>query len=123
MHTADIQDRDDAPDLLASIRYLFPWLRHVFADGAYAGEKLETALAGRGQWRLRGLAIPALNLIKQAKQAARSGHTCSIPRIATNRADAKALAKWAAAIISTARVGAGVRWAEETALPGIIEAD
>jgi hypothetical protein len=52
VHSADIQDRDGAPDLLASIRYLFPWLRHVFADGANAGEKLETALAGRGQWTL-----------------------------------------------------------------------
>jgi len=52
VHAADVQDRDGAPDLLASIRYLFPWLRHVFADGAYTGEKLETALAGRGQWTL-----------------------------------------------------------------------
>ena len=33
-------------------RYLFPWLRHVFADGAYAGQKLETALRGHGQWTL-----------------------------------------------------------------------
>src|SRR6266705_2440559 len=52
VHPADIQDRDGAPELLASVRYLFPWLRHVFADGAYAGEKLETALAGHGQWTL-----------------------------------------------------------------------
>src|SRR6185436_11342987 len=29
VHSADIQDRDGAPDLLASIRYLFPWLRHI----------------------------------------------------------------------------------------------
>src|SRR3989440_2173871 len=29
VHTADIQDRDGAPDLLASIRHLFPWLRHI----------------------------------------------------------------------------------------------
>jgi hypothetical protein len=36
VHTADIQDRDGAPGMLPSIRYLFPWLRHVFADGAYA---------------------------------------------------------------------------------------
>ena len=35
-----------------SIRYLFPWLRHVFADGGYAGDKLATALAGHGQWRI-----------------------------------------------------------------------
>jgi putative transposase len=52
VHPASVQDRDGAPDLLASIRYLFPWLRHVFADGGYAGEKLETALAGLGQWTL-----------------------------------------------------------------------
>ena len=50
VHTADIQDRDAAPDLLASIRYAFPWLRHVFADGGYAGEKLEDALVGQGDW-------------------------------------------------------------------------
>jgi len=61
VHTADIQDRDGAPGLLASVRYLFPWLRHVFADGAYAGEKLETALAGRGQW--------TLEIVKRSDQA------------------------------------------------------
>jgi len=61
VHTADIQDRDGAPGVLASIRYLFPWLRHVFADGAYAGEKLETALAGLGQWRLQ--------IVKRSDQA------------------------------------------------------
>ena len=52
MHGADIQDRDGAVGVLASIRDLFPWLRHVFADGGYAGEKLETTLAGMGQWTL-----------------------------------------------------------------------
>lgn len=44
VHAADIQDRDGAPSLLTSIRTLYPWLRHLFADGAYAGDKLETAL-------------------------------------------------------------------------------
>ena len=44
VHAANIQDRDGAPALLASIRHPFPWLRHVFADGAYAGPKLEAAL-------------------------------------------------------------------------------
>jgi transposase len=39
VHRADIQDRDGAVGVLASIRYLFPWLRHVFADGGYAGRK------------------------------------------------------------------------------------
>ena len=52
VHTADIQDRDGAPDVLTSIRSSFPWLRHVFADGAYAGDKLETALRGQGDWTL-----------------------------------------------------------------------
>ena len=52
VHTADIQDRDGAPDLLISIRASFPWLRHIFADGGYAGEKLETALVGEGDWTL-----------------------------------------------------------------------
>jgi transposase len=52
VHTADIQDRDGAPPLLASIRSAWPWLRHVFADAAYAGDKLEQALAKLGTWTL-----------------------------------------------------------------------
>jgi transposase len=50
VHSADIQDRDGAPTLLASIRNAYPWLRHVFADTAYAGEKLEHALDKFGTW-------------------------------------------------------------------------
>jgi len=52
VHPADIQDRDGAPRLLGTIRRTFPWLRHVFADAAYAGEKLEQSLAKLGQWTL-----------------------------------------------------------------------
>lgn len=52
VHAADIQDRDGAPGVLASIRRAFPRLRHVFADGAYAGPKLQAALARRGCWTL-----------------------------------------------------------------------
>jgi Transposase DDE domain len=37
---------------LPGIRHPFPWLRHVFADGGYAGAKLETALAAYGRWTL-----------------------------------------------------------------------
>src|SRR3546814_1131715 len=44
IHGADIQDRDGAPALLASIRHSFPWLRHLFADGGYGGPKLRAAL-------------------------------------------------------------------------------
>lgn len=43
-HTADIQDRDGAPNLIADTKESFPTLAHLFADGGYAGEKLETAL-------------------------------------------------------------------------------
>jgi transposase len=50
VHPADVQDRDGAPDLLASIRSLYPWLRHVFADGGYAGEKLRNAMTDLGSW-------------------------------------------------------------------------
>jgi hypothetical protein len=34
VHSAGIQDRDGAPDVLASIRKSHPWLRHVFATPA-----------------------------------------------------------------------------------------
>lgn len=50
VHRADIQDRDGAPQLLATTCSAFPWLRHVFADAAYAGGKLEQALAKLGTW-------------------------------------------------------------------------
>ena len=52
VHPANIQDRDGAPDLLASVRSLYPWLRHVFADGGYAGDKLKGALEGLGNWTI-----------------------------------------------------------------------
>jgi transposase len=49
---ANVQDRDGAPGLLASVRSLYPWLRHVFADGGYAGDKLKGALEGLGHWTI-----------------------------------------------------------------------
>jgi len=52
VHTADIQDRDGAVDVLKAIRFRFPWLRHVFADGGYAGDKLRAALKGHGNWTI-----------------------------------------------------------------------
>ena len=52
VHPADVQDRDGAPLLLAAVRSAFPWLRHIFADAAYAGAKLEQALAKLGNWTL-----------------------------------------------------------------------
>lgn len=52
VHAADVQDRDGAPELLKAIRSRFPWLRHVFADGGYAGEKLRNALKDHGVWTI-----------------------------------------------------------------------
>lgn len=52
VHGAEVQDRDGAPSVLASIRSLYPWLRHVFADGGYAGDKLRKALKGKGEWTI-----------------------------------------------------------------------
>ena len=52
VHAADIQDRDGAPDVLKAIRQRFPWLRHIFADGGYAGQKLRDAMARHGDWTI-----------------------------------------------------------------------
>ena len=52
VHPANVQDRDGAPDLLASVRDLYPWLRYVFADGGYAGDKLKGALEALGNWTI-----------------------------------------------------------------------
>ncbi len=52
VHPADIQDRDGAPMVLTAARFLYPWLRHIFADGAYGGAKLATALDKIGDWTI-----------------------------------------------------------------------
>ena len=53
VHGAEIQDRDGAPEVLKSIRHRFPWLRHIFADGGYAGPKLRGALTKIGDWTVQ----------------------------------------------------------------------
>lgn len=52
VHPADVQDRDGAPLLLQCLGRAFPWLRHIFADGACAGDKLQGALAKFGDWTI-----------------------------------------------------------------------
>jgi putative transposase len=52
IHSAHIQDRDGAPLALAEIIKRFPWLRHVFADAGYAGDKLRDALRRLGKWTI-----------------------------------------------------------------------
>lgn len=69
VHEASIQDRDGAPRLLAVIRHAFPWLRHLFADGGYAGGKLAAALQKLGDWTIeivkRVQAIPGFQRLKR----------------------------------------------------------
>ena len=50
VHEASTQDRDGAAALFKLVRSAFPWLRHVFADGGYAGQKLKKALDSIGRW-------------------------------------------------------------------------
>ena len=53
VHSAGIQDRDGAPNVLAAIAARYPGLRHIFADGGYAGPKLRDALDAIGRWTLQ----------------------------------------------------------------------
>ena len=49
VHAADIEDRDGAVDGVKAARFRFPWLRHVFGDGGYVGDKLSDVLARMGK--------------------------------------------------------------------------
>jgi transposase len=61
VHGADIQDRDGAAAVLKTILKRWPWLRHIFADGGYAGPKLMGAL--------REVATFTLQVVKRTDKA------------------------------------------------------
>jgi transposase len=61
VHSAAIQDRDGAAQVLKSIVKRWPWLRHVFADGGYAGPKLKGELKRIGRF--------ALEIVKRTDKA------------------------------------------------------
>ncbi len=48
VHTADIQDRDGAPDLIAKLLETVPTVCRLFADGGHPGQKLRERLEGMG---------------------------------------------------------------------------
>ncbi len=50
VHSAGMHDLDAAPMALKSILKRWPWLRHIFADGGYAGPKLNGALKKVGKF-------------------------------------------------------------------------
>ena len=53
VHSADIQDRDGALQLLRRTRRMFPFIERIFADGAYAGRKMALVAWRTGTWRLQ----------------------------------------------------------------------
>jgi putative transposase len=52
VHVANIQDRDGAVRVFEAMGKLFFWLKTVFADGAYAGDKLRDNLRSLGNRKL-----------------------------------------------------------------------
>jgi len=52
VHPADVQDRDGALLVIETIHDLFPWLRHLFADSAYSGDKILKTLTKFGRWSI-----------------------------------------------------------------------
>ncbi|HLH48879.1 MAG TPA: IS5 family transposase [Roseiarcus sp.] len=61
VHEAGVQDRDGAIGVVEDACESFPTIVRLFADGGYAGEKLETALAA--------LDGPAIEIVKRPDQA------------------------------------------------------
>ena len=53
VHSAGVQDCDGAPDVLRAVAARYPMLRHVFADGGYAGPKLRDTLMVIGRWTVQ----------------------------------------------------------------------
>ena len=53
VHSAGVQDRDGALDVLKAVAARYPMLRHVFADGGSAGPKLRDALKVIGRWTVQ----------------------------------------------------------------------
>ena len=53
VHSAGVQDSDGAPDVLKAVAARYPMLRHVFADGGYAGPKLRDTPKAIGRWTVQ----------------------------------------------------------------------
>jgi transposase len=61
VHPADIQDRDGAVGAVKDLLESFPAIARLFADGAYGGEKLETAM--------RKIDGPTIEIVKRPDNA------------------------------------------------------
>lgn len=56
IHVANIQDREGTVDLIKAIRYRLLWLRHLFAEGGYAGTSSSARCMDTGNGRSRSSA-------------------------------------------------------------------
>ena len=61
VHPANVQDRDGAPAVVTLACTSYPTIAHLFADGGYAGEKLENAL--------RQIDGPTIEIVKRPDDA------------------------------------------------------
>jgi transposase len=61
VHPANVQDRDGAPAAVTLACASYPTIAHLFADGGYAGEKLENAL--------RKIDGPTIEIVKRPNDA------------------------------------------------------
>ena len=61
VHPANVQDRDGAPAVVTLACASYPTITHLFADGGYAGEKLENAL--------RKIDGPTIEIVKRPDDA------------------------------------------------------
>jgi hypothetical protein len=89
VHPADVQGRDGAPLVIATIHDPFLWLRHRFADSVYAGDKLLTTLTKFGNYTIQSCAAwPPPSVLKFSRAAGSSNAllpgsivTATLPKI------------------------------------------
>ena len=53
VHSADVQDRNGARQLLRAAQRWFPFIELIFADAGYHGPKMVKVVADTGCWSLQ----------------------------------------------------------------------
>lgn len=91
IRTADIQERDGAPLVLAEIIKRFPWLRHVFVDGGYAGDKLIRRAKLKSMIHFRKPKGKPMDWRRQRANAARSKVRSAVEHVFATRKSRMAL--------------------------------